>query len=161
VSDKYGIALNNEMDDFTTRPGEPNMYGLIQGQANKVEPGKRPLSSMSPTIVTKDNETVLALGAPGGPRIISGVLQVLYRVLGRNMDLDRAVQAPRLHHQFLPNVLYVDEQSFSPLVLKALTMRGHKIEAGWMAKVYAIQKDKDGLLKAAFDHRGEGASGGY
>lgn len=161
VSDRYGIALNNEMDDFTTHPGEPNMYGLIQGQSNKVEPGKRPLSSMSPTLVTKDDKTILALGAPGGPRIISGVLQVLYRVLGRQMDLDRAVQAPRLHHQFLPNVLYVDEQSFSPLVLNALKLRGHKIEEGWMGKVYAVQKDKDGLLKAAFDHRGEGASGGY
>tara|TARA_Y100001935_G_C17304906_1_gene511660 strand:- start:1005 stop:2732 length:1728 start_codon:yes stop_codon:yes gene_type:complete len=161
VSDRYGIALNNEMDDFTTRPGEPNMYGLVQGEANKVEPGKRPLSSMSPTLVLKDGKTVLALGAPGGPRIISGVLQVLYRVIGREMDIDRAVQAPRLHHQFLPNTLYVDEESLPPLLIRALEKKGHKVEPGWMAKVYAVQRSGEGLLKAAFDHRGEGAAGGY
>src|SRR5690606_34883101 len=92
VSDKFGIALNNEMDDFTTRPGEPNMFGLVQGKGNLVEPGKRPLSSMSPTLVGKDGKIVMSLGAPGGPRIISGVLQVLYRVLTSKMDMDLAIQ---------------------------------------------------------------------
>lgn len=161
VSEAYRIALNNEMDDFTTRPGEPNMFGLVQGSGNAVEPGKRPLSSMSPTLVTKDKKVVLALGAPGGPRIISGVLQVLYRVLGQEMDLDVAVQSPRVHHQFLPPTLYVDRLALSPDVLHSLEKRGHKVEESWMAKVYAVQKTKDGLLKAAFDHRGEGAAGGY
>jgi gamma-glutamyltranspeptidase/glutathione hydrolase len=161
VSEKFGIALNNEMDDFTTHPGQPNMFGLVQGQGNVVEPGKRPLSSMSPTLAMKDGKTVLALGAPGGPRIISSVLQVLYRVLGQNMDLDVAVQAPRVHHQYLPNVLYVDKQALSPLVIQALEKRGHKVEESWMAKVYAVQRDNDGVLKAAFDHRGEGAVGGF
>lgn len=161
VSDIYGIALNNEMDDFTTKPGEPNMFGLIQGQGNKVEPGKRPLSSMSPTLVMKDKEVVFALGAPGGPRIISSVFQVIYRVLGQNLDLDLAVQAPRVHHQFQPNTLYVDRLRFSPEILKALKKKGHDVKESWMAKVYAVQRSEDGLLKAAFDQRGEGAAGGY
>lgn len=161
VSDIYGIALNNEMDDFTTRPGEPNMFGLIQGHGNKVEPGKRPLSSMSPTIAMKDDDVVFALGAPGGPRIISSVFQAIYRVLGQDLDLDLAVQAPRVHHQFQPNILYVDRLRFSPEILQALKKKGHEVKDGWMAKVYAVQRSKDGLLKAAFDQRGEGAAGGF
>ena len=103
VSDKFGISLNNEMDDFTTRPGEPNAYGLVQYQGNRVQPGKRPLSSMSPTLVEKDGKIVMALGAAGGPRIISSVIQTIYRVLVTGLDIDRAVQFPRVHHQFLPN----------------------------------------------------------
>lgn len=160
VSPKYGIALNNEMDDFTTRPGEPNMYGLTQGPGNDVEPGKRPLSSMSPTLVERDGKVVMAVGSPGGPRIITGVLQVLYRLLARGVDADVAIQTPRVHHQFLPNILYVDRGRFSPEVLDSLRARGHKIEEGWMGKVYVVRLRADGLLEAAFDARGEGAAGG-
>ncbi len=160
VSDKFGIALNNEMDDFTTRPGEPNMFGLVQGMANKVEPGKRPLSSMSPTLVIKDGKTVMAIGAPGGPRIISSVFQVLYRVLAHKSDVDLAVQAPRVHHQFLPNKLFVDEGRFSPEILQGLRSRGHEIENGWMGRVYLVKLRDDGLLEGAFDSRGEGSVGG-
>jgi gamma-glutamyltranspeptidase/glutathione hydrolase len=161
TSRTYGIALNNEMDDFTTRPNEPNMYGLIQGQANSVEPGKRPLSSMSPTIVEKDGKAIMAIGAPGGPRIITGVLQVLYRVLGRGMDLDLAVQAPRVHHQFIPQKVLIDAHRFSPEVLKALREKGHVVEEDWMGRVYAVRLRPDGVLEAAFDARGEGAVGGF
>ncbi len=161
VSNIYGIALNNEMDDFTTEPGKPNMFGLIQGEVNNVEPGKRPLSSMTPTLVMKDKKVVLALGAPGGPRIISGVLHVLYRVLAQNLDLDLATQSPRVYHQFLPNTLYVDRNRLSPDVIKALEKRGHEVKEGGMAKVYAVQRTQDGLLKSAHDSRGEGASGGF
>lgn len=161
VSENYGIALNNEMDDFTTKPGEPNMFGLIQGVGNDVSPGKRPLSSMSPTLVEKNGKVVMTLGAPGGPRIITGVLQALYRVLGRGMDVDAATQAPRVHHQFLPNTLYVDQQKFSPEVLGALRARGHKVEeAPMMGKVYIVRLRPDGILEAAFDSRGEGGAGG-
>lgn len=161
VTPKFGIALNNEMDDFTTRPGQPNMFGLIQGDANKVRAGARPLSSMSPTLVEKDGQTVLAVGAPGGPRIISGVLQVLYRVLQREDDVDWAIQAPRVHHQFLPDVLYVDTKRFSPEVLIGLKALGHeKIESGSTAKVYAVKLEA-GILSGAYDSRGEGAAGGY
>lgn len=160
VSDKFGIALNNEMDDFTTKPGEPNMYGLVQGSGNNVEAGKRPLSSMSPTLVEKSGQVVMTLGAPGGPRIISGVLQAIYRILGRGMDVDSAVQAPRVHHQFQPNIVYVDRQRFSPEVLTDLKNRGHKIEESWMGKVYVVRLRPDGVLEAAFDARGEGGAGG-
>lgn len=160
ATDVFGIALNNEMDDFTTRPNEPNMFGLIQGTANKVEPGKRPLSSMSPTLVLKNDKVVMAIGAPGGPRIISSVLQALYRILGRNGDIDIAVQAPRVHHQFLPPKVFIDAHRFSPEVLKGLRDRGHTLEEGWMGRVYVVRRRADGILEGAFDSRGEGAVGG-
>ena len=160
VTPKTGIALNNEMDDFTTHIGKPNMYGLIQGDANSVRPGARPLSSMSPSIAVKDGKTELAVGAPGGPRIITGVLLVIYRVLQRGDDVDTAIQAPHVHDQHLPDVLYVDAKRFAPEVLASLKSRGHKIEEGSTAKVYAIQLAPDGLMSAAFDSRGEGAAGG-
>ncbi|MBX3020788.1 MAG: gamma-glutamyltransferase [Bdellovibrionales bacterium] len=160
VTPRYHIALNNEMDDFTTRPGESNMYGLVQGPGNEVEPGKRPLSSMSPTLVEKDGKIVMAIGAPGGPRIITSVLQALYRIIGRGIDPDMAVQAPRVHHQFLPNVLFVDRGRFSPEVIEGLKARGHRIQEGWMGKVYVVRLRPDGILDAAFDSRGEGAAGG-
>lgn len=160
VTPKYGIALNDEMDDFTTRPGQPNMYGLIQGEGNEVEPGKRPLSSMSPTLVEKNGKIVIAMGSPGGPRIISGVLQVLYRLVGRGLDADTAIQTPRVHHQFLPDVLYVDRGRISPEVLEGLRARGHKVEESGMGKVYVVRLRDDGILESAFDARGEGAAGG-
>jgi gamma-glutamyltranspeptidase / glutathione hydrolase len=161
VSEKYGIALNNEMDDFTTKPGTPNQFGLIQGEGNKVEPGKRPLSSMSPTLVAKDGKVMMAIGAPGGPRIISAVLQVLYRSLVNGLDIDAAVQAPRVHHQVLPNVLYVDSSRFSPDVLEALRKKGHTVEESWLAKVFAVRRNTSGWLEGAHDSRGEGATGGF
>ncbi len=161
VSPRYGIALNNEMDDFTTRPNEPNTYGLIQGQANLVEPGKRPLSSMSPTLVEKDGKIIMALGAPGGPRIITGVYHALYRSLISGWDMDQAIQAPRVHHQFLPNKVYVDKDRFSPEIIEGLKKRGHDVETGWQGKVYGVRLNANGILEAAFDSRGEGAAGGY
>lgn len=160
VTDKFGIALNDEMDDFTTRPGQPNMYGLIQGEGNNVQPGKRPLSSMSPTLVEKNGKIVIAMGSPGGPRIISGVLQVLYRLVGRGLDADTAIQTPRVHHQFLPDVLYVDRGRVSPEVLEGLRARGHRVEESGMGKVYVVRLRDDGILEGGFDARGEGAAGG-
>ena len=159
VTSKYGIVLNNQMDDFNTHPGKPNQFGLIQGTNNSVKPGLRPLSSMSPSIVEKNGKVVMALGASGGPMIISSVFQVLYRFLIQNLDLDVAVQAPRVHHQFLPRVLFVEKDRFSPIVLKHLKKRGHSIKIRKsIGKVYAVAiKD---LLEGAFDSRAEGASGG-
>ncbi len=161
VSNRFGIALNNEMDDFTTRPGEPNMFGLIQGKGNSVQPGKRPLSSMSPSLVEKDGKVVMTVGAPGGPRIISGTLQVIYRVLANGWDMDKAIQAPRVHHQFLPHVLYVDKDRLSPDVLKMLKKKGHTIKESWIARVVGVRLNEKGNLEAAYDSRGEGAAGGY
>ena len=164
VSEKYGISLNNEMDDFTTRPGEPNGYGLLQGFGNRVEPGKRPLSSMSPTLVEKDGRIVMTLGAAGGPRIISSVIQTIYRVLVSGLDIDRAVQFPRVHHQFLPNKLYLDEFKFSPEVVKGLQQRGHQTveqRPSYLGRIKAVRLNDKGYLEASFDNRSEGAVGGY
>jgi gamma-glutamyltranspeptidase/glutathione hydrolase len=156
-----GVPLNNEMDDFTTHPGKPNMFGLIQGEGNRVRAGARPLSSMSPTIVEKDGRTVMALGAPGGPRIISAVFQVLYRVLEQDFNVDEAVQAPRIHHQFLPDKLVVDKLKWAPESLDGLKARGHKIDFGSTGKVYAVERSEDGTLQGAADTRGESGAGGY
>ncbi len=164
VSEKYGISLNNEMDDFTTRPGEPNAYGLVQGFGNRVQPGKRPLSSMSPTLVEKDGKIVMTLGAAGGPWIISSVIQTIYRVLVTGLDIDRAVQFPRVHHQFLPNKLFIDEFKFSPELVTGLQQRGHETEAykpGWMGRVKAVRLNDRNYLEASYDNRSEGAVGGY
>ena len=164
VSEKYGISLNNEMDDFTTRPGEPNGYGLLQGFGNRVQPGKRPLSSMSPTLVEKDGRIVMTLGAAGGPRIISSVIQTIYRVLVSGLDIDRAVQFPRVHHQFLPNKLYMDEYKFSPEVVKGLQQRGHETveqRPSYLGRIKAVRLNDKGYLEASFDNRSEGAVGGY
>lgn len=162
VSQAFGITLNDEMDDFTTKPNAPNMYGLYQGEGNSVQPGKRPLSSMSPALVEKNGQIVMTLGAPGGPRIISGVYQALYRILGRGQDIDRAIQTGRVHNQFNPDTVFVDKERFSPEVLDGLRKMGHKIEErGGIARVYVVRKNDKGVLEAAFDDRGEGASGGY
>ncbi len=161
ISETFGIALNNEMDDFTTIPGKPNMFGLIQGTNNLVQPGKRPLSSMSPTIVEKNGRTVLALGAPGGSRIISAVAQVLYRHLVNKFSLDMAIQTPRVHHQFSPHKLYLDKNRWPPETLDLLRKKGHLLEESNVARVFAVGLTPDGILEAAFDSRGEGFAGGY
>jgi gamma-glutamyltranspeptidase/glutathione hydrolase len=164
VSERYGISLNNEMDDFTTRPGEANAYGLLQGFGNRVQPGKRPLSSMSPTLVEKDDRIIMALGAAGGPRIISSVIQTIYRVLVSGLDIDRAVQFPRVHHQFLPNKLYMDEFKFSPEVVEGLQQRGHETveqRPSYLGRIKAVRLNDKGYLEASFDNRSEGAVGGY
>jgi len=164
VSEKFGVSLNNEMDDFTTRPGEPNMFGLVQGFGNRVQPGKRPLSSMSPTLVEKDGKIVMTLGAAGGPRIISSVIQTIYRVLVTGLDIDRAVQFPRVHHQFLPNKLYMDEFKFSPEVVTGLQQRGHETvqqRPSYLGRIKAVRLNDKNYLEATFDNRSEGAVGGY
>ena len=164
VSEKYGIALNNEMDDFTSRPGEPNAYGLLQGFGNRVQPGKRPLSSMSPTLVEKDGKIVMAVGAAGGPRIISSVIQTIYRVMVTGLDIDRAVQFPRVHHQYLPNKLYLDEFKFSPEVILGLRQRGHETveqRPAYLGRIKAVRLNDRNYLEAAYDNRSEGAVGGF
>ena len=164
VSEKYGIVLNNQMDDFNTRPGKPNQFGLIQGMNNKVAGGRKPLSSMTPVVVEKQGKTVMVAGGSGGPMIISSVFQVLYRYLSNGLSLDSAVQAPRMHHQFLPGNLYFEKNRFSPLILNSLRKKGHQLkERDSIAKVYAVARGKQenvGLLEGSFDARGEGSAGG-
>jgi gamma-glutamyltranspeptidase/glutathione hydrolase len=120
------VLLNNELDDFTAKPGAANAYGLVGFNANLPAPGKRPLSSMTPTIVLRHGRPVLITGSPGGSRIISMVLQVVVDVLDFGMPIDQAVQAPRLHHQWMPDQTYV-EPGFAPAVLADLQARGHTL----------------------------------
>lgn len=123
-----GFLLNNEMDDFAAKPGSPNLFGLVQGEANAIEPGKRPLSAMTPTIVTRDGRPVLITGARGGPRIITAVFQVLSNILDYGMDVSAAVAASRIHHQHLPDVLYYEENGLTADQIRALEALGHTLQ---------------------------------
>ncbi len=123
---KTGVLLNNEMDDFTAKVGVPNLYGLVQGQANSIAPGKRPLSSMSPTIVTQGGKPVMVLGTPGGSRIITAVLHTIVNVIDYGMNVQEAVDAPRFHQQWLPETTNVENFALSPDTRKLLEGMGHK-----------------------------------
>ena len=123
-----GFLLNNEMDDFAAKPGEPNLFGLVQGEANAIQPGKRPLSSMAPTIVLKDGKLYMVLGAPGGSRIINGVLEVFLNVADFGMNVQDAVDWPRFHHQWKPDKLYL-ERGISPDTAAILRTMGHDVES--------------------------------
>jgi gamma-glutamyltranspeptidase/glutathione hydrolase len=123
---KTGVLLNDEMDDFTAKVGVPNLYGLVQGEANSIAPGKRPLSSMSPTIVTKDGKTVMVVGTPGGSRIITAVLQTMINAIDYGMNAQEAVDMPRIHQQWLPDMTNVEDYALSPDTRKILEGMGHK-----------------------------------
>jgi gamma-glutamyltranspeptidase/glutathione hydrolase len=124
-----GVLLNNEMDDFTSKAGVPNLYGLVQGETNKIEPGKRPLSSMTPTIVTRDGKPWMILGTPGGSRIITAVLLTMLNVIDFDMDIQEAVDAPRIHQQWLPEETFVETRALSPDTRALLVAMGHKLVA--------------------------------
>jgi gamma-glutamyltranspeptidase/glutathione hydrolase len=160
---KLGFLLNDEMDDFTSKPGVPNGYGLIQGEANAIAPGKRPLSAMAPTIVVKDGKLLLVLGSPGGPRIISTVANILLGVVDYGLDIQQAVNAPRFHHQWEPDVIYVERVGFSPDTLKLLEDRGHKIKVeGYWSDGECIAVDpRTGDLLGAPDGRNGGKAVGF
>jgi len=159
-----GVLLNDEMDDFAARPGKPNMFGLVQGEKNKVEGGKRPLSSMTPTIVMrKDGSTWFALGARGGPRIISAVMQSVINVIDYGMDIQQAIDAPRIHHQWLPDELLYEPFGLSPDTMSILTGYGHKFAAspGYVASATGIMIDDKGVRLGAIDSRSDGKAVGY
>ncbi len=120
-----GILLNDEMDDFTVKVGVPNLYGLVQGEANAIAPGKRPLSSMSPTIILRDGKPVLVLGTPGGSRIITAVVHTVLNVIDYGMTIQEAVDAPRFHQQWLPESTALERFALSPDTIKILTDMGH------------------------------------
>jgi gamma-glutamyltranspeptidase/glutathione hydrolase len=124
-----GFLMNDEMDDFAAKQGVPNLYGLIQGPANAIGPGKRPLSAMTPTMVLKDGKLYLVLGSPGGARIISTVANILMGVVDYGMNIQEAVNAPRFHNQWLPDVVNV-EQWFPSDTVRLLEQMGHKVEVG-------------------------------
>ncbi len=156
VAEGTGVLLNNELDDFTAAPGASNAYGLVGFEANLPGPGKRPLSSMSPTIVLKDGKPVLVTGSPGGSRIISTVLQVIVNVLDYKMDVAAAVAAPRLHHQWLPDEVRI-EHGFAEDTLAALRAKGHRVvEPMGQTSANSIAVTPEGLLGAP-DPRTRGA----
>ena len=159
-----GVLMNDEMDDFAARPGRPNLFGLVQGERNKVEGGKRPLSSMTPTIVmTKEGKPWFALGARGGPRIISAVLQSVINVIDHDMNIQAAIDAPRIHMQWLPDEIAYEMYGISPDTMKILTSYGHKFaqRPGNIASATGIMIDKDGVRLGAIDSRSDGVAVGY
>ena len=159
VEPKFGIVLNNEMDDFTSLPGVPNAFGLIQSEANSIAPGKRPLSSMTPTILVRDGRADFVVGASGGPRIITATAQVVLDLARFGISPRKAVDAPRIHHQWMPDRLDI-EKSQAPGA--ALTEMGHKVRVtDDHAVVQAASLTSDGRLRGASDARKGGRAAGY
>ena len=157
-----GFLLNDEMDDFAAKQGVPNMFGLIQGPANSIAPGKRPLSAMAPTIVLKDGKLFLVLGSPGGPRIITTVANILMGVLDYGMNIQEAVNAPRFHHQWMPDVIGV-ERGFPPAEIKPLEAMGHQVKVGdhWSDGECIMIDPKSGERLGASDMRNNGRAIGF
>jgi gamma-glutamyltranspeptidase / glutathione hydrolase len=163
VAPGTGFLLNNEMDDFAVKPGVPNLFGLVQGAANAIAPGKRPLSSMAPTIVERDGQLAFVLGSPGGPRIITAVLQTLSGLVDFGLTPQAAVAAPRFHHQWLPDALYYERGGLDAETTAALTARGHRLveQAPWGA-VELIAIVPNGPVVGVNDpRRPAGAAAGY
>ena len=148
-----GMLINNEMDDFSSKPGTPNGYGLLGSEANAIEGNKRPLSSMTPTIIFKNNEPYMVFGSPGGSRIITTVLQVALNVMDHDMNIAQAVHSPRIHHQWLPEILMI-ESGFGPDTERLLTEKGYKLyPSSTMGSVQAIMKEGDYFYGSADPRR--------
>lgn len=162
VVEGAGFILNNEMDDFSIKPGFPNMYGLVGGEANKIEPEKRMLSSMTPTIITKNDSLFMVVGTPGGSTIITSVFQVIVNVIDFNMSLFDAVNETRFHHQWKPDQIYTENGCLQPNVKMVLESLGHKIKVREpIGRVEAILVDKNKLLTVVADPRGDDDAKGY
>jgi gamma-glutamyltranspeptidase/glutathione hydrolase len=163
VVDGAGFFLNNEMDDFAAKPGAPNQFGLLGGSANSVQPNKRMLSAMTPTIILKDGQPYLVVGSPGGPTIITSVLQVIVNVLDHHMNVADANDAPRFHHQWLPDTIECERLGFPKDVVQNLEARGYSVRSrSTLGRIEVIQIDrKNGFLYGSTDPRGYGAAVGY
>jgi gamma-glutamyltranspeptidase/glutathione hydrolase len=162
TAEGLGFLLNNEMDDFSSKPGVPNMYGLIQGPANTIGPGKRPLSAMTPTIVLKDGKVFLIMGSPGGPTIITTVANILMGVVDYGLDIQEAVNAPRYHHQWMPDAIELEDR-ISPDTVGLLKSRGHEIRTHhfWGDGECIMVDAKTGERLGASDGRNNGKAVGY
>ena len=152
--------MNDEMDDFSANPGTPNQFGLIGEQANQIESKKRPLSSMTPTLVRDSHgEVRMAIGGAGGPRIVTSVFLSLLNRISFEMSLQDALAAPRIHHQWIPQTVHLEKFGFAYEVRKSLSEKGYSIqEVTSLAKVHALEKLNNGRITGAADPRGEGAS---
>lgn len=160
---ELGFFLNNEMDDFSAKPGAPNMFGLTGGEANAIAPQKRMLSSMTPTIVEKDGKLFMVLGTPGGSTIITSVLQTILNVTVFDMDMQEAVTALRFHHQYLPDVVFYETDAIAPEVIQELEALGYHFDESMpeMGKVDAIKIRRDRKLEGGADQRGDDTAVGY
>jgi gamma-glutamyltranspeptidase/glutathione hydrolase len=160
-----GILMNNEMDDFAAKPGEPNLYGLIQGERNAVAARKRPLSAMTPTVVLRKDGTLwFAVGSPGGPTIINTVLQVISNVVDFDMNIQQAIDAPRVHHQWLPDEIVYEPYGLSGDTFRALVARGHQLidKPRYMGDAQGVMiEEKTGVRLGASDPRNYGEPVGY
>ena len=164
IAGDTGFFLNNEMDDFTSKPGVPNQFGLVQGRANRIEPGKRPLSSMSPTIVMHDGKLVMVTGSPGGSTIISTTMESILNVVEYGMNVKQAIDAPRIHMQWWPDEIFAEPGAFTPTVQSALQAMGYKIrDVRQMGDIAAIVVNpKTGMLESVNDPRyPAGEAAGY
>ncbi|AQS36600.1 gamma-glutamyltranspeptidase [Shewanella psychrophila] len=161
VAKGTGILLNNEMDDFSAKPGTPNGYGLVGGEANSVEGHKRPLSSMSPTIVMKDGKPFIVTGSPGGSRIITTTMQIIMNVIDHDLNIAEATAAPRIHHQWLPDVLRV-EQSLNRDTIELLEAKGHKVSVGnAIGSTQSIMVTEQGVFGSSDPRRAGALTLGY
>ncbi len=164
IAGDTGFFLNNEMDDFTSKPGVPNQFGLVQGQANQIEPGKRPLSSMSPTIVLKDGKLRMVTGSPGGSTIISTTMESILNVVEHGMNVKQAIDAPRIHMQWWPDAIFAEPGAFTPTVQAALEAMGYRIrDVHSMGDIAAIVVNpQTGTLESINDPRyPAGSAAGY
>ena len=162
VVDGAGFLLNNEMDDFSVKPGHPNMFGLVGGEANSIEPNKRMLSSMSPTIIEKDNNLFMVLGTPGGSTIITSVFQTILNVIDFNMGMQEAVDSKKFHHQWLPDVIVIEKNTLSEKNTNLLEEKGHSfVERNTIGRMDCILIKADNTLEGGADKRGDNVAIGY
>jgi gamma-glutamyltranspeptidase/glutathione hydrolase len=162
VAEGAGFILNNEMDDFSVKPGSPNVYGLVGGAANAIVPGKRMLSSMTPTIVEHNGKLLMVVGTPGGSTIITSVYQTILNVLTFGQDMQSAVTSPRFHHQWLPDEIYVEDGAIDQEIRNRLSAKGYKfVSKGGIGRVDAILVKPNGKLETGADPRGNDTAGGF
>jgi gamma-glutamyltranspeptidase/glutathione hydrolase len=167
VVEGAGFLLNNEMDDFSGKPGVMNQFGLLGTEANSIQPEKRMLSSMTPTIILKDAKPFIVIGSPGGSQIITTVLQVVLNCIDFNMNIREAIEAPRIHHQWMPDSLYYEQGVFAEVVKKELTAMGYAlVNDGAELRIIGIAEgilidQHDKIIYGASDPRGGGLAAGY